>query len=84
MLLLQLGRDRKQNWTVSSAYTSIVASVVLTIINTLIKMIVYFGFSVWAISCGCISTLNPTKPKVAHVIFTILAGFGAGQVQSFF
>ncbi|KAF8464810.1 major facilitator superfamily domain-containing protein [Gautieria morchelliformis] len=43
------------------------------------RTIIYCGFTVWAIGCGCLSTLNQTKPKVEQVIFMLLAGMGAGQ-----
>jgi hypothetical protein len=44
-----------------------------------VKTIIYCGFTVWAVGCGCLSTLNQTKPKVELVIFMLLAGMGAGQ-----
>ncbi|KIJ39865.1 hypothetical protein M422DRAFT_174487 [Sphaerobolus stellatus SS14] len=43
------------------------------------RTIVYFGFAVWAIGCGCLSTLDQSKPKVDQVIFMLLSGIGAGQ-----
>ncbi|KAF8527785.1 major facilitator superfamily domain-containing protein [Gautieria morchelliformis] len=42
---------------------------------------VYCGFTIWAIGLGCLSTLNPSKPKVEHVIFMLFAGIGAGMTQ---
>ncbi|KAF8588654.1 MFS general substrate transporter [Ramaria rubella] len=43
------------------------------------RTIIYCGFTVWSIGCGCLSTLKQGTPKVEHVIFMLLAGMGAGQ-----
>nr|AVP77532.1 major facilitator superfamily protein [Flammulina velutipes] len=41
--------------------------------------IIHSGFSVWAVGCGFISTVNPATSKAAMVIFMLLSGIGAGQ-----
>ncbi|KAF5374635.1 hypothetical protein D9615_008917 [Tricholomella constricta] len=41
--------------------------------------IIHFGFAVWAIACGCISTITPHSSKAALVIFMLLGGAGAGM-----
>jgi len=43
------------------------------------RNIIHSGFAVWAIGCGCISTIRTTSPKAVIVIFMLLAGTGAGQ-----
>ncbi|KAF7358961.1 MFS drug transporter [Mycena sanguinolenta] len=45
------------------------------------RMIINLGFSVWAIACGCISTIRPGSPKAVLVVFMMLAGIGAGQTM---
>ncbi|KAG6810458.1 hypothetical protein H0H92_011807 [Tricholoma furcatifolium] len=45
------------------------------------RTIVYVGFAVWAVACGCLSTIHSTSPKVVLVIFMLLAGFGTGMTM---
>ncbi|KAL4249176.1 MFS transporter superfamily protein [Abortiporus biennis] len=40
---------------------------------------IHLGFSVWAIGCGCLSTVTTTTPKGLLVFFMLLTGTGAGQ-----
>lgn len=44
------------------------------------QTIVYSGFSIWAIGCGCISTITPSTKKGVLVVFMLLVGLGGGQV----
>ncbi|KAJ6606728.1 MFS general substrate transporter [Mycena sp. CBHHK59/15] len=46
------------------------------------RMIINSGFAVWSIACGLISTIRPRSPKPLLVVYMILAGVGAGQVQT--
>ncbi|KIJ18330.1 hypothetical protein PAXINDRAFT_71564, partial [Paxillus involutus ATCC 200175] len=41
------------------------------------RTIVYVGFSVWAVGCGCLSTVTASTPKVLLVVYMLLAGVGA-------
>ncbi|KAF9238667.1 major facilitator superfamily domain-containing protein [Melanogaster broomeanus] len=41
--------------------------------------IIYTGFSVWAVGCGCLSTVTASTSKALLVFYMILAGSGAGQ-----
>ncbi|KAL5510892.1 hypothetical protein ACEPAG_4649 [Sanghuangporus baumii] len=43
------------------------------------RSIIYIGFSVWAIGCGLISTINARSGQVRSVVYMLLAGIGAGQ-----
>ncbi|TFY63661.1 hypothetical protein EVJ58_g3123 [Rhodofomes roseus] len=43
------------------------------------RTIIHTGFSVWAIGCGCLSTINSTTPKGLLIFFMLLSGLGAGQ-----
>ncbi|KIJ64372.1 hypothetical protein HYDPIDRAFT_133160 [Hydnomerulius pinastri MD-312] len=43
------------------------------------RTIVYVGFSVWAVGCGCLSTVTTSTPKALLVFYMLLAGVGAGQ-----
>ncbi|KAJ8457037.1 hypothetical protein ONZ45_g18476 [Pleurotus djamor] len=43
------------------------------------RAIIYLGFSVWAIGCGCLSTVVQSSPQAVVVVFMLLAGTGAGQ-----
>ncbi|KIJ39864.1 hypothetical protein M422DRAFT_230422 [Sphaerobolus stellatus SS14] len=43
------------------------------------RAIVYSGFGLWAIGCGCLSTLNVKSSKAVQVVFMLLSGIGAGQ-----
>ncbi|KAJ7196484.1 MFS general substrate transporter [Mycena pura] len=45
------------------------------------RTIIYVGFAVWSIACGCISTIRPGTPKALLVVYMMLAGIGAGQVR---
>ncbi|KAF9238664.1 MFS general substrate transporter [Melanogaster broomeanus] len=45
------------------------------------RTIVYAGFSVWAIGCGCLSTVTASTPKVLLVFYMLVAGVGAGQTM---
>ncbi|THH27805.1 hypothetical protein EUX98_g6383 [Antrodiella citrinella] len=40
---------------------------------------IHSGFAIWAIGCGCLSTITATTPKVLIVVFMLLTGTGAGQ-----
>ncbi|CDO72623.1 hypothetical protein BN946_scf184985.g42 [Trametes cinnabarina] len=39
---------------------------------------IYVGFGVWAVACGCLSTVTPATPQGLLVFFMLLAGTGAG------
>lgn len=43
------------------------------------RNIIHTGFSVWAIGCGCLSTVTSSTPKGLLVFFMLLSGLGAGQ-----
>jgi len=43
------------------------------------RTVIHVGFSVWAVGCGCISTVKPTTPKGLLVFYMLMAGFGGGQ-----
>ncbi|KAF9221725.1 MFS general substrate transporter, partial [Gyrodon lividus] len=43
------------------------------------RTIVYAGFSVWAVGCGCLSTVTHSTSKALLVFYMLLAGAGAGQ-----
>ncbi|KIJ64377.1 hypothetical protein HYDPIDRAFT_175698 [Hydnomerulius pinastri MD-312] len=43
------------------------------------RTIVYVGFSVWAVGCGCLSTVTTSTPKALLVFYMLLSGMGAGQ-----
>jgi len=43
------------------------------------RTIIYLGFSVWAIGCGCISTIRPASQQSLLVFYMLLSGAGAGQ-----
>ncbi|KDQ56248.1 hypothetical protein JAAARDRAFT_132785 [Jaapia argillacea MUCL 33604] len=43
------------------------------------RTIIHSGFSVWAVGCGCLSTVTPSSPKALLVFFMLLSGVGAGQ-----
>lgn len=47
----------------------------------LLQSIIYIGFSVWAIGCGLISTIDAHSGQVRSVAYMLLAGIGAGQVR---
>ncbi|KAG9310938.1 major facilitator superfamily-domain-containing protein [Chiua virens] len=40
---------------------------------------IYVGFSVWAVGCGCLSTVTLSTTKAILVIYMLLSGSGAGQ-----
>jgi hypothetical protein len=44
--------------------------------------IVYIGFTIWAIGCGCLSTITNHSPKPLLVWFMLMAGTGAGGVSA--
>ncbi|KAF8630504.1 hypothetical protein AX15_002875 [Amanita polypyramis BW_CC] len=43
------------------------------------RTIVHSGFAIWSLACGLISTITPSSPKAALVVYMLLAGAGAGQ-----
>ncbi|KZT03957.1 MFS general substrate transporter [Laetiporus sulphureus 93-53] len=43
------------------------------------RTIIHSGFSVWAIGCGCLSTVTSSTRKGLLVFFMLLSGLGAGQ-----
>ncbi|KAJ3550297.1 hypothetical protein NM688_g5094 [Phlebia brevispora] len=43
------------------------------------RTVIHVGFSVWAIGCGCISTIRPSTAKGVMVVFMLLTGTGGGQ-----
>ncbi|KAF8551553.1 MFS general substrate transporter [Imleria badia] len=43
------------------------------------RTIVYVGFSVWAVGCGCLSMVTESTPKAFLAFYMVLAGLGAGQ-----
>ncbi|KII87983.1 hypothetical protein PLICRDRAFT_112038 [Plicaturopsis crispa FD-325 SS-3] len=42
------------------------------------RTIVHLGFTVWAVGCGCLSTVTVTTKKPLLVLYMVLAGIGAG------
>ncbi|EPS96601.1 hypothetical protein FOMPIDRAFT_1032316 [Fomitopsis schrenkii] len=45
------------------------------------RAITYLGFAVWAVGCGCLSTVTSSTPKALLVFYMLLSGFGAGQTM---
>ncbi|SJL18963.1 uncharacterized protein ARMOST_22566 [Armillaria ostoyae] len=43
------------------------------------KSMIHMGFAIWAIGCGCISTISHKSNQGAMVMFMLLSGIGAGQ-----
>ncbi|PCH35751.1 MFS general substrate transporter [Wolfiporia cocos MD-104 SS10] len=43
------------------------------------RNIIHTGFAVWAIGCGCLSTVTSRTPRGLLVFFMLLSGLGAGQ-----
>ncbi|KAF9238666.1 major facilitator superfamily domain-containing protein [Melanogaster broomeanus] len=43
------------------------------------QTIIYAGFSVWAVGCGCLSTVTASTSKALLVFYMVLVGSGAGQ-----
>ncbi|THG98438.1 hypothetical protein EW026_g3754 [Hermanssonia centrifuga] len=43
------------------------------------RTVIHLGFAVWAVGCGCISTIRPSTPKGLLVFFMLLTGTGGGQ-----
>ncbi|KAL5536247.1 hypothetical protein ACEPAF_68 [Sanghuangporus sanghuang] len=43
------------------------------------RSIIYIGFSVWAVGCGLISTINAQSGQIRSVVYMLVAGIGAGQ-----
>ncbi|KAJ7834517.1 major facilitator superfamily domain-containing protein [Mycena leptocephala] len=43
--------------------------------------IIQLGFGIWAIACGCISTIRPGSHK-ALVVYMVVAGSGSGQIST--
>jgi hypothetical protein len=39
----------------------------------------WFGFGIWAIACGLLSTISPTISNAKLIGYQILSGIGAGQ-----
>ncbi|KIK92283.1 hypothetical protein PAXRUDRAFT_147666 [Paxillus rubicundulus Ve08.2h10] len=65
---------------VSQSFASWVTASGMTVSRTgRYRTIVYVGFSVWAVGCGCLSTVTVSTPKVLLVAYMLLAGVGAGQ-----
>ncbi|KAL6304928.1 hypothetical protein BKA93DRAFT_238950 [Sparassis latifolia] len=44
------------------------------------RTIIHTGFAVWAVGCGCLSTVTDRTSKGLLVFFMLLAGLGPGQV----
>ena len=44
------------------------------------QAITYLGFAVWAVGCGCLSTVTSSTSKALLVFYMLLSGFVAGQV----
>ncbi|KIJ12257.1 hypothetical protein PAXINDRAFT_14880 [Paxillus involutus ATCC 200175] len=42
------------------------------------QTIVYAGFSLWTVGCGCLSTVTESTPRALLVFYMLLAGVGAG------
>ncbi|KAI0733738.1 major facilitator superfamily domain-containing protein [Fomitopsis betulina] len=45
------------------------------------RAITYLGFAVWAVGCGCLSTVTGGTSKALLVLYMLLSGFGAGQTM---
>ncbi|KZP14152.1 MFS general substrate transporter [Athelia psychrophila] len=45
------------------------------------RVFIYSGFLLWAIGCGCISTITPATPKALVVFLMVISGLGAGMTQ---
>lgn len=43
-------------------------------------MIIYTGFSVLSVGCGCLSTVTPSTHKGLLVFYMLMTGSGAGMV----
>ncbi|KAF7975434.1 hypothetical protein HWV62_9563 [Athelia sp. TMB] len=43
--------------------------------------LIYAGFSMWAIGCGCISAMQPSTPKPVIFLLMVMCGLGAGMTQ---
>ncbi|KIP08655.1 hypothetical protein PHLGIDRAFT_365365 [Phlebiopsis gigantea 11061_1 CR5-6] len=43
------------------------------------RTVIHVGFSVWAVGCGCVSTIKPSTAKGLIVFFMLLTGMGGGQ-----
>ena len=39
----------------------------------------WFGFAIWAVACGLLSTISPTISNAKLIGYQILSGIGAGQ-----
>ncbi|KAJ4389868.1 hypothetical protein N0V93_007340 [Gnomoniopsis smithogilvyi] len=39
----------------------------------------WFGFAIWAVACGLLSTISPTTSEARLIGYQILSGVGAGQ-----
>ncbi|KAH7921437.1 MFS general substrate transporter [Leucogyrophana mollusca] len=63
---------------VSQSFASWVAGITVSRTGRY-RTIVYVGFSVWAVGCGCLSTVTTSTPKALLVFFMLLSGVGAGQ-----
>ena len=46
------------------------------------QTVIHVGFSVWAVGCGCVSTIKPTTARGLMVLYMLLTGTGGGQVSS--
>ncbi|KAJ7879834.1 hypothetical protein B0H13DRAFT_1892105 [Mycena leptocephala] len=46
-----------------------------------LAMIIQLGFGIWAIACGCISTIRPGSHKALLVVYMVVAGSGSGQTM---
>ncbi|KAF7798836.1 hypothetical protein EIP86_010062 [Pleurotus ostreatoroseus] len=43
------------------------------------RTVIHVGFSVWAVGCGCVSTIKPTTARGLMVLYMLLTGTGGGQ-----
>ncbi|KAI0821204.1 major facilitator superfamily domain-containing protein [Irpex lacteus] len=43
------------------------------------RTVIHVGFTVWAVGCGCLSTVTPSTPRGLLVFYMLLTGIGAGQ-----
>ncbi|KAI0087077.1 major facilitator superfamily domain-containing protein [Irpex rosettiformis] len=43
------------------------------------RTVIHVGFTVWAVGCGCLSTVTPSTSKGLLVFYMLLTGTGAGQ-----
>ena len=53
-------------------------------VGLILQTVIHVGFSVWAIGCGCISTIRPTTSRGLMVLYMLLTGTGGGQVGRYY